>query len=254
VYEKFFRYELFRFLSVYLVGDKIKGGLYAIAGGVAEATMRIIAYNPTLSSVPRTNETVKNLNSIVENDFSNIRSTMEKNENRRWYAIQTYSGYEDAVARYLSQRVESLAMTDKIFNVVVPKEVKIGIKSGKRHKVEEKIYPGYVLVEMVLDNDSWYVVRNTPRVTGFVGQNAATPTPLSEAEVQELLGRIGEKEPVYQLDLVIDETVRIIDGPFKDNEGKVAEIDEEKGKIKVLVPVFGRDTLVELDSLQVQKI
>jgi transcription termination/antitermination protein NusG len=179
---------------------------------------------------------------------------MNKNNNRKWYAVQTYSGYEDAVARYLSQRVESLAMTDKIFDVIVPKEVKIGIKNGKRHTMEEKIYPGYVLVDMVLDNDSWYVVRNTPRVTGFVGSNAATPTPLSDNEVQELLGRIKEKEPQYELDLKIDETVRIADGPFKDNEGKIAEIDKDKGKIKVLVPVFGRDTLVEIDSLQVQKM
>lgn len=173
---------------------------------------------------------------------------------KQWYAIHTYSGYEDAVARYLKQRVESLAMTDKIFNVVVPKETKIKIKNGRRYKMEEKIYPGYVLVEMILDNDSWYVVRNTPRVTGFVGSNAASPTPLSKEEVKELLGRIGEKEPTFKVDLKPNEMVKITDGPFKDSEGKVAEIDEEKGKVKVLVPMFGRDTLVELDSLQVQKI
>lgn len=178
---------------------------------------------------------------------------MEAQKERYWYAIHTYSGYEDAVSRYLKQRVESLAMTDKIFNVVVPKETKIKIKNGKRYKLEEKIYPGYVLVEMILDNDSWYVVRNTPRVTGFVGPNAASPTPLSKQEVKELLGRIGEKEPTFKVDLKVDEMVKITDGPFKDSEGRVAEIDEERGKIKVLVPIFGRDTLVELDSLQVQK-
>lgn len=178
----------------------------------------------------------------------------EQKQGRYWYAIHTYSGYEDAVCRYLKQRVESLAMTDKIFNVVVPKEIKIKIKNGRRYKTDEKIYPGYVLVEMILDNDSWYVVRNTPRVTGFVGPNAASPTPLSKEEVKELLGRIGDKEPTFKVDLKVDEVVKITDGPFKDSEGRVAEIDEEKGKIKVLVPIFGRDTLVELDSLQVQKV
>jgi transcriptional antiterminator NusG len=173
---------------------------------------------------------------------------------RHWYAIHTYSGYEDAVARYLKQRVESLAMTDKIFNVVVPKETKIKIKNGKRQTIEEKIYPGYVLVDMILDNDSWYVVRNTPRVTGFVGSNSTVPTPLSKAEVDELLARMGEREPRFKVDLRVGETVRITDGPFKDHDGKVSEIDEERGRVKVLVPIFNRDTLVELDSLQVQKI
>ena len=175
-------------------------------------------------------------------------------KDKRWYAIHTYSGYEDAVTRYLKQRVESLAMNDKIFNVVVPKETKIKVKNGRRYKIEEKIYPGYILVEMILDNDSWYVVRNTPRVTGFVGPNASNPAPLSESEVQSLLSRMGDKEPSFQVDFKVDDVVRITDGPFKDNEGKVAEVDGERGKIKVLVPIFGRDTEVELDSLQVQKI
>ena len=174
--------------------------------------------------------------------------------NRRWYAIHTYAGYEDAVERYLSQRIESLAMNDKIFQVVVPKEVKIKVKSGKRHTVEEKIYPGYVLVDMILDNDSWYVVRNTPRVTGFVGSNAARPDPLSKDEVDELMVRMRQKEPTFRVDFKTGETVKIIDGPFKEHDGKVSEIDEERGKVKVLVPIFGRDTLVELDTLQVQKI
>lgn len=182
------------------------------------------------------------------------KNTIEEKRDRHWYAIHTYSGYEDAVTRYLKQRVESLAMTDKIFNVIVPKEVKIKVKGGKRQTIEEKIYPGYVLVDMILDNDSWYVVRNTPRVTGFVGSNAATPAPLSKAEVDDLMRRMGEKEPTFKFDLKINEIVKIVDGPFKDYDGKVAEVDEERGKVKVLVPVFNRDTLVELDSLQVQKI
>lgn len=173
---------------------------------------------------------------------------------RRWYAVHTYSGYEEAVARYLKQRVESLAMNDKIFNIVVPKEKKIKIRSGKRVTVEEKIYPGYVLIEMILEPDSWYVVRNTPRVTGFVGADPTNPTPLSYSEVETLMARIKEKEPKYKVELKVGEMVRIIDGPFKDYDGKVSEIDEEKGRIKVMVPIFGRDTAVELDSLQVKKI
>ncbi len=173
---------------------------------------------------------------------------------RRWYAVHTYSGYEDAVARYLKQRVESLLMSDKIFNIVVPKEKKIRIKGGKRQSIEEKIYPGYVLVEMVLGHDSWSVVRNTPRVTGFVGSDSATPTPLSHEEVDTLLSRMGEKETKFSVDVQVNETVKIVDGPFKDREGKISEVDQEHGKVKVFVPIFGRDTVVELDSLQIQKL
>jgi len=173
---------------------------------------------------------------------------------RHWYAIHTYSGYEDAVERYLKQRVDSLQMNDKIFNVIVPKEKKIKIKNGKRRTVEEKIYPGYVLVDMLLTDDSWYVVRNTPRVTGFVGADAATPLPLSEAEVSELMSRMGERDTKFKVDFRVGDLVKIIDGPFKDYDAKISEIDTEKGKIKVLVPIFGRDTVVELDSLQVQKV
>lgn len=183
-----------------------------------------------------------------------LRENITEKKERHWYAIHTYAGYEDAVCRYLKQRAESLSMQDKIFNVVVPKEAKIRIKEGKRHKIDEKIYPGYVLVDMILDNDSWYVVRNTPRVTGFVGANSAVPTPLSKAEVDDLLHRMDKDEPKFQIEFQIDEVVKITDGPFKDHEGRVAGIDEERGRIKVLVPIFGRDTSVELDSLQVQKL
>ncbi len=173
---------------------------------------------------------------------------------RHWYAVHTYSGYEDAVARYLSQRVDSLAMSDKIFNVIVPKEAKIKIRGGKRHVVEEKIYPGYVLVDMILDQDSWYVVRNTPRVAGFVGSDPTNPTPLSKEEVDDIMQRMGKEEPTHKVDFKKDESVRITDGPFKDYDGKVAEVDESRGKVKVVVPIFGRDTTVELDTLQVEKI
>ncbi|OGZ00099.1 MAG: transcription termination/antitermination protein NusG [Candidatus Liptonbacteria bacterium RIFCSPLOWO2_01_FULL_52_25] len=173
---------------------------------------------------------------------------------RQWYAIQTYSGYEEAVERYLKQRVESLAMTDKIFNVVVPKEKKIKVKGGKRTTIEEKIYPGYVLVDMVLTEDSWYVVRNTPRVTGFVGTDSTDPTPLARDEVESLLARSGDEEKKFNVDVRVGDLVKIIDGPFKEYDGKISEVDEEKGRVKVLVPIFGRETAVELDSLQVKKI
>jgi transcriptional antiterminator NusG len=181
-------------------------------------------------------------------------SEVKKRGGRHWYAVHTYSGYEDAVARYLRQRVDSLAMNDKIFNIIVPKEKKVKIKNGKRRTVEEKIYPGYVLVDMTMSEDSWYVVRNTPRVTGFVGADSTEPTPLSKEEVESLLGRMKEEEPKFKIEFQVGETVMIVDGPFKDYEGKVAEIDEERGKMKVMVPIFGRETAVELDSLQVQKI
>ncbi|MEK7193369.1 MAG: transcription termination/antitermination protein NusG [Patescibacteria group bacterium] len=181
-------------------------------------------------------------------------STQNQKEERQWYAVHTYSGYEEAVARYLKQRVESLSMGDKIFNVVVPKEKIVRIKGGRRHTVEEKTYPGYVLVEMAMTDDSWYVVRNTPRVTGFVGADSTKPTPLSKEEVESLLARTDRDEGKMTIDLAVGDLVKITDGPFKDYDAKVSEVDEEKGKVKVLVPVFGRDTAVELDSLQVKKV
>lgn len=172
---------------------------------------------------------------------------------RHWYAIHTYSGYEDNVARNLKQRVESLGFEDKIYNVLVPKEKKIKIKSGKRETVEEKIYPGYVLVEMIVDDASWYVVRNTPNVTGFIGAGTV-PTPLANAEIEILMKRMGVDEPKYKIDVAVDDRVKITDGPFKDFDGRVSEVDIERGRVKVLVTIFGRETPVELDFLQVKKI
>ncbi|MDO8564917.1 MAG: transcription termination/antitermination protein NusG [bacterium] len=174
-------------------------------------------------------------------------------EGRNWYAIHTYAGYENAVARNLKQRIESLGMEDKIFAVVVPTEKKIKIKGNKRVEEEEKIYPGYVLVDMVVSDDSWYVVRNTPRVTGFVG-SGVYPVPLNKGEVDELFKRMSSDKVMHNIELDIDDHVTIVDGPFKDLEGKVGEVDEERGKVKVLVSMFGRETPVELDFLQVKKI
>jgi transcriptional antiterminator NusG len=174
-------------------------------------------------------------------------------QGKRWYAIHTYSGYEENVKHNLEQRIESLDMQDKIFQVLVPKEKKIKIKNGKRTTVEEKVYPGYVLVEMLVDDSSWYVVRNTPNVTGFIG-TGNTPTALSEKEIEVLQKRMGVDEPKYKIDVSIDSPVKVTDGPFKELEGKVSEIDEARGRVKVLVSMFGRETPVDLDFLQIKKI
>ena len=172
---------------------------------------------------------------------------------KRWYVLHTYSGYEENVAYNLRQRMESLKMEDKIFNILIPKEKKIKIKDGKRKVVEEKIFPGYVLVEMTVTDDSWYVVRNTPNVTGFIG-TGTIPTPLSESEIKSLQGRMGVDEPKYKIDVSVDSPVKITDGPFKGYDGKVSKVDEAHGKVYVLVSIFGRETPVELDFLQIKKI
>ncbi len=177
----------------------------------------------------------------------------QTSQEKNWYVLHTYSGYEEAVAKNLKQRIESLGMEDKIFNVLVPKEKKIKIKNSKRRVVEEKIYPGYVLVEMIVTDDSWYVVRNTPNVTGFVGAGTV-PIPVSKAEIDNLKKRIGVESPRYKIEVKVGDPIKIIDGPFKDFDGKVSEIDQEKGKVKVLINMFGRDTPVELDSLQIKKL
>lgn len=177
----------------------------------------------------------------------------QKLAERNWYAIHTYSGYENAVMRNLKQRVESLGMEDKIFNVIVPTEKKIKVKGNKRVEDEEKIYPGYVLVDMIVTDDSWYVVRNTPRVTGFVG-SGVYPVPLDKKEVDSIFNRMETETPKHTIDLVKDEVVMVVDGPFKDLEGKVAEVDNARGKVRVLVSMFGRETPVELDFLQVKRI
>jgi len=172
---------------------------------------------------------------------------------RRWYAIHTYSGYEENVSTNLKQRIESMGMEDRIYNVLVPTEKKIKIKGGKRRIIEEKIFPGYVLVEMIVTDDSWYVVRNTPNVTGFVG-SGTTPTPIADEEIKSLMKRMQIEEPKYTIDVSVGTPVQITDGPFKGFEGKVSAVDEARGKIKVMVTMFGRETPVELDFLQIKKI
>ncbi len=169
-----------------------------------------------------------------------------------WYVLHTYSGYEDAVADSLRQRIESLDMADKIFKVLVPKEKQIEIKHGKRRTVEKKIFPGYVLVKMMVTEESWYVVRNTPSVTGFIG-SGTVPVPISDEEMNTIKKRMKIEEPKHKIDLKTGDLVHINDGPFKEYDGTVSEIDEARGKIKVLVSIFGRETPVELDFLQVKR-
>jgi transcriptional antiterminator NusG len=174
-------------------------------------------------------------------------------QGRRWYVLHTYSGYEENVSRNLKQRIESMDMEDKIFDVLIPTETKIKIKNGKRKTVKEKIFPGYVLVNMIVTDASWYVVRNTPNVTGFVG-SGTTPTPISESEIKALMQRMGKEEPEFKIDIAQGDMVKITDGPFKDYEGKISDIDEARGKAKVLVSMFGRETPIELDFLQIKKV
>ncbi|HSX08332.1 MAG TPA: transcription termination/antitermination protein NusG [Candidatus Saccharimonadales bacterium] len=172
---------------------------------------------------------------------------------KQWYAIHTYSGYEEKVAESIRQRAASLDMKDKIFQVLVPKEKMIEIKNGKRRVVEKRIFQGYVLVQMKMSEDAWYIVRNTPSVTGFVG-SGTEPTPVSDEEIEKIQKRMGLEQPKHKIDYHVGEVVNITDGPFKGFDGTINEIDQQKGKLKVLVNMFGRDTPVELDSLQVKRV
>ena len=171
---------------------------------------------------------------------------------RHWYVVHTYSGYEDAVREALMQRIESLGMQDQIFDVVVPKETQIVIKKGEPVTEEKRIFPGYVLVDMTVTDDSWYVVRNTPNVTGFVG-SGTIPVPVSPDEWKVIKKHMGQAEPKFKIEFSEGDNVMILDGPFANYEGLINTIDEEKGKVKVLITIFGRETPVELDFTQVKK-
>jgi transcription termination/antitermination protein NusG len=177
---------------------------------------------------------------------------MEKN----WYVVHTYSGYENKVKTNLEKRVESMGMSDKIFRVVVPEEEETELKNGKKKVVKRKVFPGYVLVELIMTDDSWYVVRNTPGVTGFVGSagSGSKPTPLLPEEVAFILKRMGVEEKRLDVNYEIGETVRVKEGPFANFTGNVEEMDKDKHKLKVLVNMFGRDTPVELEFSQIEKI
>jgi transcriptional antiterminator NusG len=178
---------------------------------------------------------------------------MPKEGEHRWYVIHTYSGHENKVKQNLEHRIASLDMKDKIYQVLVPTEEEIEIKNGKRYPVERKVFPGYVLVEMVMDDDSWYVVRNTPGVTSFVG-SGNKPTPLTDGEVKQILRQIKMEQPKYKVAFQKGEAVRVTDGPFADFHGVVDEVHPDRNKVKVLVSIFGRETPVELDFLQIEKL
>ena len=182
--------------------------------------------------------------------------TETPDDGRAWYIVQTYSGYENKVKTSLDQRVKTMDMGDKIFQVIIPTEEEIEIKDGQRKTVSRKLFPGYIFVQMVMSDDSWYVVRNTPAVTGFAGATAddrAKPTPLADAEVDQILKQMTSHKPRVNVGFQIGESVLVTDGPFSDMIGVVDSIDVEKGRVRVLVSMFGRETPVELDFLQVEK-
>ena len=170
-----------------------------------------------------------------------------------WYVVHAYSGHEEKVKKNLEKRIESMDMQDKILQVLVPMEDEIEIKDGKRRHVQKRIFPGYILVRMVMSDESWYVVRNTPGVTSFVG-SGNKPVPLQEKEVRAIQKQMKQEAPKIRVEFAVGESVRVVDGPFTDFHGKVDEINPEKGKLKVLVNMFGRETPVELDLLQVEKV
>ena len=216
--------------------DEVKSVLRR-AGAVAEAEP--VAAAPAVEAQP-------------EVIHPSAPSADEVDTGRRWYVIHTYSGYENKVKTNLEHRITSMDMGDKIYQVLVPTEEEIEIKNGKRHPVERKVFPGYVLVEMIMGDDSWYVVRNTPGVTSFVG-SGNKPTPLTDGEVRAILRQIKLDAPKYKVAFTKGEAVRVTDGPFTDLHGVVDEVNPERNKVKVLVSIFGRETPVELDFLQIEK-
>jgi len=181
------------------------------------------------------------------------QSASKKEAEKLWYVVHCYSGYENKVRYAIEQRIETMGMRDRIFDVIVPTEEEIEVKDGKRRTVERRVFPGYILVEMKMDEDSWYVVRNTPGVTGFVGMGN-DPTPLRPEEVKQIMDRMSSESPVVKVNFKVGQKVRIVDGPFNDFIGVVSAIDPDKSKVRVMVSFFGRETPVELDFLEVEKV
>ncbi len=182
-----------------------------------------------------------------------VDKTPTPSDNAKWYIVHTYSGHEDKVARSLKQRVETMGFADRIFDIIVPTRNTIKVSGGKKESVREKIFPGYVLVRMILDDESWLLVRTTQGVTAFIGAGNK-PTPISDKEVEAIQKFMKTEEPLYKASFSVSEAVKIVDGPFADFLGTIDYIDETKGKLKVLVSIFGRETPVELDFLQVTKL
>jgi len=211
-----------------------------------------------LESHEKDADEVENLNipqessEIVTEEYPGQPVEGAQEDGRAWYVVHCYSGYENKVRHNLEQRIESMGMKDRIFDVVVPTEEEIEVKEGKRRTVERRVFPGYILVNMIMSEESWYVVRNTPGVTGFVGMGTQ-PTPLRPEEVAQIIKRMEAEAPHIKVTFRSGERVRIVDGPFNDFRGTVAEIDMERAKVRVMVNFFGRETPVELDFLQVEK-
>ncbi len=192
-----------------------------------------------------------NVNIVLDDGTASYRKADTVKE-RHWYVVHCYSGYENKVRQAIEQRTETMGMRDRIFDVIIPTEEEIEIKDGKRRPVEKRVFPGYILIEMILDEDSWYVVRNTAGVTGFVGMGN-DPTPLLPEEVKQIMDRMDNEKPVFKVNFKVGEKVRIIGGPFNEFIGRVSAIDPDKAKVRVMVDFFGRETPVELDFMEVEK-
>ncbi len=190
---------------------------------------------------------------VREEEASEVKEEAADQEGRLWYVIHSYSGYENKVKKNLDSRIESMGMQDYIFEVVVPTEEVVELREGSRRTVERRVFPGYILVDMIMTDESWFVVRNTPGVTGFVGAGGQ-PTPLRTEEAEEILKRMEEEAPKVEVSFRVGDAVRIVDGPFTDFLGTVDSLDVDKGKVRILVSFFGRETPVELDFLQVEKV
>jgi transcriptional antiterminator NusG len=207
---------------------------------------------PALAEAEQEEEIERLQEGEQEEDEAEPAAAEEPDDGRHWYVVHCYSGYENKVRHNLEQRIETMGMKNKIFDVVVPTEEEIEVKDGKRRTVERRVFPGYILVQMLMDEDSWYVVRNTPGVTGFVGMGNE-PTPLRPEEVSQIVKRMEAEAPRIKVTYKTGQKVRIIDGPFNDFIGTVSDIDMERAKVRVMVSFFGRETPVELDFLQVEK-
>ena len=208
---------------------------------------------PAEDAAEQTDTVIEAADDAEEQPVAESEGEEEPDDDRGWYVVHCYSGYENKVRHNLEQRIESMGMKDQIFDVVIPTQEEIEVRDGKRRSIERHVFPGYVLVNMIMSEESWYVVRNTPGVTGFVGMGN-DPIPLRPEEVSQILRRMEAEAPTIKVTYKPGETVRIVDGPFNDFHGTVDEIDMERSKVRVMVNFFGRSTPVELDFLQVEKI
>jgi transcriptional antiterminator NusG len=199
---------------------------------------------------PNLQEPIEDQETLVEGEAGSQEATSDE---RAWYVVHSYSGYENKVKKNLEQRIETMGMQDKIFGVIVPTEEEVEIRDGQRRSSRRRVFPGYILVQMIMDDESWYVVRNTPGVTGFVG-SGSKPQPLTQEEVDKILQRMETEQPRIKVSFRVGETVRIVEGPFADFMAVVDELYPERGKVRLLVSFFGRETPVEMDFLQVEKI